>query len=262
MTDMVLTQIDARGVARVTLNRPEIHNAIDDELIADLTDALKRIEHDPKARIVVLAANGKSFCAGGDLNWMKRTAGYSMGENQRDASALARLLNTLNFLAKPTLALVQGPAYGGGVGIVACCDIAIASTAARFTLSEVRLGLLPATISPYVVAAIGQRAARRYFLSAEIFDAGEAARIGLVHKVVDPTQLEAAGAAMLDRLFEGGPASQAASKELIFRVSDQPVTAALEEYTARQIAQARASDEGKEGIAAFLGKRLPSWRQK
>jgi len=259
---MVLTEIESRGVARITLNRPEMHNAIDDELIADLTDALKRIEHDPRVCVVVLAANGKSFCAGGDLNWMKRTAGYSMGENQRDALALARLLNTLNFLAKPTLALVQGPAYGGGVGIVACCDVAIAATAAKFTLSEVRLGLVPATISPYVVAAIGARAARRYFLSAEIFDAGEAARIGLVHKVVDPSQLAAAGAAMIDRLFEGGPASQASSKELIFRVADQPVTAALEDYTARKIAEARASAEGKEGVAAFLEKRLPSWRQK
>ncbi|MGE0736385.1 MAG: enoyl-CoA hydratase/isomerase family protein [Alphaproteobacteria bacterium] len=262
MNQMVLTEIDARGIARIALNRPELHNAIDDELIADLTEALKRVEHDARVRVVVLTGKGKSFCAGGDLNWMKRTAGYSMAENQRDALSLARMLHTLNFLAKPTLALVQGPAYGGGVGMVACCDIVIAATSVKFTLSEARLGLVPATISPYVVAAIGARASRRYFLSAEIFDAGEAHRLGLVHKVVDPSQLEAAGAAMIDRLFEGGPGAQALSKELIFRVADQPITDALEDYTARKIAEARASAEGREGIAAFLEKRLPSWRSK
>lgn len=249
------------GVARLTLNRPEIHNAFDDDLIARLTDALRQVEADPAVRAVVLASSGKSFSAGADLNWMKRMAGYSEAENLADARALAEMLRTLNRLAKPTVALVQGAAFGGGVGLVACCDIAVAATPARFALTEVRLGILPAVISPYVVAAIGERAARRYLLTAERFDAVEAQRIGLVHAVVEPEQLEATGAALLGELAKAGPLALGETKDLIFRVSRGPVDAAMIEDTAGRITRIRASAEGREGIGAFLDKRPPAWLQ-
>ena len=188
----ILTEIREDGVATVTLNRAEVHNAFNDTVIADLTGVLRRLGDDDKVRAVVLRAEGKSFSAGADLGWMQRMAGYGHAENLADAGALAELMRVLNFLPKPTVARVQGAAFGGGVGLVACCDIAIASDAASFSLSEVRLGLIPAVISPYVVAAIGERAARRYFLTAERFDADEALRIGLVHQVVPADQLDSA----------------------------------------------------------------------
>jgi len=215
---------------------------------------------DPDVRAVVLAGAGRSFSAGADLNWMRRTADYSEVENLADARALAGLMRTLDRLPKPTVALVQGAAYGGGVGLVACCDIAVASTAAVFSLSEVRLGLLPSVISPYVVDAIGPRAARRYFLTAERFDAAEARRLGLVHEVVAPEDLEAAGARVLAALAECGPAAQAASKALVARVARGPIDDAMVEDTARRIAALRATPEGREGVMAFLEKRKPSWR--
>ena len=180
----ILTHIDGRGRATMTMNRPELHNAFDDAVISGLTDALKQLDDDPDVRVVTLAASGRSFSSGADLNWMRRMADYSREQNLADAEGLAELMRTLDTLSKPTIALVQGGAYGGGVGLVACCDIAIATGQASFCLPEVRLGLLPAVISPYVVAAIGSRAARRYFLSAETFDAAEAYRLGLVHQVV------------------------------------------------------------------------------
>jgi methylglutaconyl-CoA hydratase len=250
----ILTDIREDGVATVTLNRADVHNAFNDAVIADLTDALCRLGDDDKVRAVVLRAEGKSFSAGADLGWMQRMAGYRHAENLADAGALAELMRVLNFLPKPTVARVQGAAFGGGVGLVACCDIAIASDAAAFSLSEVRLGLIPAVISPYVVAAIGERAARRYFLTAERFDAAEALRIGLVHQVVPAGELDAAVDAILTRLSEGGPAAQRAAK-----VAHRPVDAGLIHDTAERIATIRASSEGREGLAGFLEKRKPAW---
>ena len=247
------------GIARLTLNRPEIHNAFDDDLVRRLTETLRAVEADPAVRAVVLASTGKSFSAGADLNWMKRMAGYSEVENRADAQALAEMLRTLNRLAKPTVALVQGAAFGGGVGLVACCDMVVAATPARFALTEVRLGILPAVISPYVVAAIGERASRRYLLTAERFDAAEAHRLGLVHTLVEPDRLEAAGAELLDALAKAGPQALGETKDLIFRVSRGPVDAAMIADTAERITRIRASDEGREGIGAFLDKRPPAW---
>ena len=248
-----------RGVATLTLNRPEIHNAFDDGLIRALTEALDRIEADAAARVVVLQANGKSFSAGADLNWMRRISGYTEAENLRDAEALATMVRKLNFLPKPTIAAVQGSAFGGGVGLVAACDIAVAVGAASFALSEVRLGLIPAVISPYVVTAIGERAARRYFLTAERFSAAEALRLGLVHEVVAEGELDRAVGRMVEVLLAGGPQAQAATKKLIRRVARGPLNAAVIADTAERIAKVRAGDEAREGIAAFLEKRKPGW---
>ena len=256
----ILTGIREDGIATVTLNRADVHNAFNDALIADMTGALRRLAADEKVRAVVLRAEGKSFSAGADLGWMQKMANYGHDENLRDASALAELMRTLNFLPKPTVARVQGAAFGGGVGLAACCDIAIASETAAFSLSEVRLGLIPAVISPYVVAAIGERAARRYFLTAERFDAAEALRIGLVHQVVPAREIDAAVDAILARLSEGGPAAQRATKDLIFAIAHRPVDAALIHDTAQRIASIRASSEGRERLAGFLKKRKPAWR--
>jgi methylglutaconyl-CoA hydratase len=255
----ILSHIREDGVATVTLNRADVHNAFNDALIADMTGALRRLGADDKVRAVVLRAEGKSFSAGADLGWMQKMANYGHEENLRDASALAELMRTLNFLPKPTVARVQGAAFGGGVGLAACCDIAIASETAAFSLSEVRLGLIPAVISPYVVAAIGERSARRYFLTAERFDAAEALRIGLVHQVVPAREIDAAVDAILARLSQGGPAAQRATKDLIFAVAHRPVDAALIHDTAQRIANIRASSEGREGLAGFLEKRKPAW---
>jgi methylglutaconyl-CoA hydratase len=254
-----LEEIGDNGVARVTLTRTRVHNAFNELVIAELTRSLEGLESDPRVRAVVLAAQGTSFSAGADLTWMERMAGYGTEENLEDARGLAELMRRLNALAKPTLALVQGPAFGGGVGLVACCDIAIAAESASFCLSEVRLGLIPAVISPYVVAAMGQRAARRYFLSAERFSAAEALRLGLVHEVVPDEQLEVRGERLVKAVLSGGPKAQSAAKELIFAVSDRPPDDDLVEETARRIAEVRAGEEAREGIAAFLQKRKPRW---
>ena len=251
--------IDGEGVATLTLNRPEVHNAFDDHLIAGLTTRLRELDHAPDVRVVVLAGNGKSFSAGADLNWMKRMAGFSEGENLRDAVALADLLHTLSALSKPTVARVHGAAYGGGVGLVAACDIAVAGRSASFSLSEVRLGLIPAVISPYVIAAIGERQARRYFLTAERFDAQEALRIGLVHMAVDDVKLDDAVRGIVGHLSKGGPRAQIAAKDLIAAVTDRPIDRKLVEDTADRIARIRVTAEGKEGVAAFLEKRPPAW---
>ena len=256
---IIETDIDGRGAATVWLNRPEVHNAFDDTLIATLTEELRRVEADPKIRVVVLAGRGKSFSAGADLNWMKRMAGYSEAENRRDAEGLAELLRTLNFLRKPTIAAVQGNAYAGGVGLVACCDMVFAVEKASFALTETRLGLIPATIGPYVVAAIGERAARRYFLTAEAFTAAEARRIGLVHEVCKADQLPIVVAQVIDTLVACGPNALAAAKDLIWRVGSGAVDAAMIADTARRIAEIRVSPEGREGIASFLEKRKPQW---
>lgn len=257
---LFVQEIDKRGVARVTLTRAEVHNAFNEALIAELTAALDGIGHDSRVRVVVLAAQGHSFSAGADLNWMKAMAGYSRDENLEDARRLARLMRTLNALPKPTIALVQGPAYGGGVGLAACCDIVIAVEEAKFCLSEVKLGLIPAVISPYVAAKIGEAAARRYFLTAEAFSAWQAERLGLVHEVVDRGALEARGRQVVDALLQGGPLAQRAAKDLVFAVAGGRVDEGLIEDTAARIAELRASDEGREGINAFLEKRKPNWR--
>lgn len=257
--DSLLEETDARGVRRITLNRPGRHNAFDDLLIAELTARLAAAETDPAVRIVVLAGAGKSFSAGADINWMKRMAGYGEAENLADARGLAALMSRLNRLTKPTVAAVQGAAFGGGVGLVACCDIAIASSKASFSLSEVKLGLIPAVISPYVVATIGEAASRRYVLTAERFSAEEAHRLGLVHEVVAPEDLDGAVAAMLDRLLACGPEAQGAAKDLVFAVGARPIDADLVEETAVRIAGVRAGPEAQEGLAAFLEKRKAAW---
>ena len=256
----VLTEIDGRGVARITLNRPEVRNAMNAAFIRDLTEAVETVGADESVRVVILTGKGKGFCAGADLAWMRETADYSVDENYADSGRLGRMLNRLNTLPRPVIGLINGHAFGGGIGLVACCDIAIASSAAKFSLSEVRLGLTPATISPYVVRRIGQSHARRYFLTAEVFDAARAEDIGLVHRVADPDGLEARGQEFIDLLLLGGPKSQAISKDLIFRVSDRELDKELIDWTSRLIADVRASDEGREGASAFLEKRKPAWQ--
>jgi methylglutaconyl-CoA hydratase len=253
--------IECQGpVGLVTLNRPERHNAFDDSLIAELTEAFRSMEAEDGIRLVVLSGTGKSFSAGADLNWMKRMAGFSMEENRRDAMALAALMRTLAHLRKPTIARVQGAAYGGGVGLVACCDVAVATQNATFSLSEARLGLIPAVISPYVVAAIGERAARRYFLTGERFEAAEAWRLGLVHDIApDESELDEKVGAIVDAMLSCSPAAQKEAKELIRAVAGRPVTSEIAQDTAERIAKLRASPEGREGVAAFLEKRRPSW---
>ncbi len=248
------------GVARITMARPEKHNAFDDVLIADLTDAFERAGADDAVRVVILEAEGKSFSAGADLGWMERMADYSEEENLADARKLAHMVRVLNELPRPTIARVQGAAFGGGVGLVAACDIALASHAASFCLSEARLGLIPSVISPYVVEAIGARAARRYFQTAERFDAEQAQALGLVHEVVPRERLDSRLAELVGHLLDNGPAAMAASKELIRRVASGPVDDAMVEDTARRIADIRATAEGREGLRAFLEKRGPKWR--
>lgn len=259
MSGTVMAEVDG-GVGIVTLNCPERHNAFDDVLVADLTEALRDAERDDAVRIVVLSSTGKSFCAGADLNWMQRAAGYGEDENLRDARNLARLLRSLNELAKPTIARVQGAAYGGGVGLIAACDIAIATFEAQFALTEVKLGIIPAVISPYVIAAIGERKARRYMLSAERFSASEAYRIGLLHEIVPSArELDEAIGDLVDALLACGPQAQAEAKDLILNVSGRPITDAVVADTAHRITRVRASREGREGMSAFLEKRKPVW---
>ena len=254
------TTVDGRGVATVTLTRPEVHNAFNDRVIAELAATFARLAADEAVRVLVLTGAGASFSAGGDLDWMRSMTAYTEAENHRDALALAQMLDALDRFPKPTVARVNGAALGGGVGLVACCDIAVAADTAKFSLSEVRLGLIPATISPYVVRKIGESKARRYFLTAEVFEAADAEKLGLVHEVVPTAGMAEAADWFIKRLREGGPASQAAAKQLIARVAGAPLDEALMEDTAQRIAHQRASPEGKEGTEAFLAKRNPSWR--
>jgi len=259
MYNNIITEVD-RGVAIITLNRPERHNAFDDALIAELSDAIDRMAADPAVRVLVISSTGKSFCAGADLNWMKRAAGYSSEENLRDARALAGMLRRLAHCPKPTVARIQGPAYGGGVGLVACCDVAIATYDAEFSLTEVKLGLIPAVISPHVIAAIGERYARRYMLTAERFSAAEAYRIGLLHEMVaDEDSLDEALGEIVDALLKNGPRAIAECKELIQAVAWKPLSDAILDDTAQRITRLRASEEGREGMTAFLEKRKPNW---
>jgi methylglutaconyl-CoA hydratase len=260
MTEKSVTvSVDARGVATVCLNRPEKHNAFDDTMIAELMDVFQSLAVDPQARVMVLRSTGRSFSAGADLGWMKRMAGYSHEQNYQDARCLAQMLHALNEMPKPTIARIQGAAFGGAVGLVACCDMAVASHQASFALSEVRIGLIPATISPYVIEAIGSRQARRYFLTAERFDAERALQIGLISERVEASLLDDRINSLIDTMLGNGPAAVAAAKQLIFDMAGRPVTEALLEDTSQRIAGIRVSAEGQEGLGAFLDKRSPRW---
>lgn len=248
------------GVAVLTLNRPEVHNAFDDALIAELTAAYEAAGRDPGVRAILLRANGVSFCAGADLNWMRRMAAYSLDENLEDAGRLGALMRTIDTCPKPTLARVHGSAFAGAIGLIACSDIAVAVPEALFAVTEVRIGLIPAVISPYLVRAMGARQARRYFLTAERFDAATALSLGLVHDVVALEELDAAIARHLKALTAGSPAALAATKDLVAAV-DRPLSDAVIADTARRIAHQRASRDGREGLTAFLEKRKPEWGQ-
>ena len=247
------------GAAVLWLNRPQLRNAFDENMIAEVKDAFDALERDPAVRAVVLAGKGKVFCAGADLDWMKRMKGMSREENREDALAFAKMLHRIYTLAKPTVARVQGAAYAGGIGLLAACDIAVASHDTEFCLSEVKLGLAPATISPYVVAAMGERAARRYCVTAERFPAAEAYRIGLIQEITLPAELDGTVNAILGELVQGAPGAQASAKEMLRQVAGAPIDHRLIAQTAERIAALRVSDEGQEGMAAFFEKRNPAW---
>jgi methylglutaconyl-CoA hydratase len=255
----MLQQSIQSGVATLTLDRPEVRNAFNDELIARLTIAFHELGERADVRCIVLAANGQAFCAGADLNWMKRMANYTREENLEDAHKLARMLEVVYRCPKPTVARVQGDVYAGGTGLVAACDMAVSVDTAHYCLSEVKLGLIPATVSPYVVRAMGGRAAHRYFLTAERFGAAEARRIGLVHEVVTADALDGAVAAITQALLQAGPEAVASCKKLLHDVVGHDIGAGLVRRTVEGIADIRASEEGREGIQSFLAKRKPSW---
>lgn len=261
MSENIAFHRDPRGVVTLTLNRPDKHNAFGDELIADLTRILGELDRDPTVRVVVLTGAGRSFSAGADLNWMRAMAGYTEQQNLEDALKLADLMDTLDRLGKPTVARVNGHAFGGAVGLIACCDIAVASKKARLCLSEVRLGLVPAAISPYVIAAIGPRHARRLFQTAEAIKAKKARKIGLVHLVADPEELDEKVAEQVDMLLKAGPQALAEAKRLVRDVAgaQDERREALRQSTAALIARLRVGAEGQEGLNAFLEKRPPAW---
>ncbi|MDF1748455.1 MAG: enoyl-CoA hydratase/isomerase family protein [Alphaproteobacteria bacterium] len=260
MSDQKFTILRDGPVARLCLTNPDRHNAFDDDLILGLTEAFIALGEEPDIRAIILMAEGKSFSAGADLTWMQRVAGYSFDENLADAGALAEMLRVINFLPKPVIARVQGAAFGGGVGLVACCDIAIGSSRASFCLSEVKLGIIPSAISPYVVDAIGARAARRYFQTAERFDAPTALRLGLLHEVVEEDGLDAAVGAVVQSILAVGPIAAKEAKDLVFAV-DRPITSEVIDDTVHRIARLRATSEAKEGMAAFFEKRSPAWKK-
>jgi len=249
------------GIVRVTLNRPKIHNAFDEVLIAQLTSTFRDLDNDNSVRVVILDAAGKSFSAGADLNWMKRMSNYSQAENYEDSQHLADLMSSLYRMKCPTIAAVQGAAYGGGVGLVACCDIAISSDNASFCLSEVKLGLIPAVISPYVVRAMGERAAKRYFITAESFDASRACELGLISEIVLRAELEAKVIDVAELILNNGPEAVIEAKQLINDITDNPINEKLKLMTSSRIASIRASTQGKEGVNAFLDKREADWDQ-
>ncbi len=260
MTDFVRVERDGH-LASVVLNRPERNNAFDEELIAGLTGAFEDLAKTKDVSIVVVKGEGKSFCAGADINWMKKAATYSREENIRDAQPLARMLAALDRMPQTTIARIQGPVYGGGVGLVAACDIAVATDEATFCLSEVRLGLVPAVISPYVLRAIGERTARRYFQTAEVFDAAQALRIGLIHETVASTAIDERISGLVKQLKTGAPGARAAAKQLVAAVAGRRIDEAVILETAQLIADMRAKPEAREGLSAFLEKRKPSWSQ-
>jgi methylglutaconyl-CoA hydratase len=259
VTETVKLQIDARGIARITLHRPERHNAFDDDVISTLRRRFDAVAAHDHVRAVVLQAQGESFSAGADIAYMRRMAGYSEAQNRADALALAEMLQALKSLPVPTIAQVQGAAIGGGVGLVACCDVAIAADSAQFALSEVRLGLIPATIGPYVVAAIGERAALRYFTTGERFSAARAAELGLISETASAAALESRVEALLNDILKGGPCAVRAAKRLVRDISGRALNPDLLADTAQRIAALRVSPEGQEGLGAFLAKRPASW---
>lgn len=256
---MVITETDSRGVATVTLNNADKHNAFDDQLIAQISATFDALEADLGVRIVILQATGRSFSAGADLAWMRRMADYSYDENHRDATLMAAMFRRINTLSKPTIARVHGAAFGGGVGLAAVCDLVFATPAASFCLSEVKLGLIPAVISPFVVAAIGPRAARRFCMTAERFSAATALELGLVSELCEEAELDNRIQAIIEKLLINGPAAMAASKQLVADVAGAPINDELVAETSRRIAEIRGSDEGREGLNAFLEKRSASW---
>jgi len=246
-------------IARVTLNRPEVRNAFNEALIAELRHTFTTLGQDPTLRAIVLAAEGKAFCAGADLNWMKAMAGYSWEENHADATRLADMLWAIYSCPVPVIARVQGDVYAGGVGLVACADVVVAVDSAGFCLSEAKLGLLPATIGPYVVKALGEQASRRYFVTAERFSSAEAKALGLVHEVVAADALDAKVDELVAAITANGPAAVRACKQLVKDVAARPITPELRDDTARRIADIRASAEGRDGVQSFLNKSKPSW---
>jgi methylglutaconyl-CoA hydratase len=250
----------AGPIATVTLNRPEVRNAFNERMIAELSAAFTALDTHDDVRAVVLAANGKAFCAGADLNWMKKMAGYSDDENRADAMRLAGMLSAVYRCSKPVIARVNGDAYAGGMGLLAACDIVVAVDSAHFCLSEARLGLIPATIAPYVIRALGEQASRRYFVTAEAFDCASALRLGLVSEAVSAEQLDATVAQLAQTLCANGPQAVRACKRLVQDIAGRELSDALIEDTAARIAKTRAGAEGREGVASFLEKRQPGWR--
>ena len=259
MTAELLMVESKAGVARVTLNRPEVRNAFNAELIAHITRTFNDLGQQQDVRCIVLAANGSAFCAGADLNWMRSMADYTREQNLADAAQLAAMMQTIYACPKPTIACIQGDVYAGGMGLVAACDMAVSVDTANFCLSEVKLGLLPSTISPYVIRAMGERAAHRYFLTAERFNAAEALRIGFVHEVVTTNALAAKVAELSAALCNAGPDAVRLCKKLVQDVAGKDMTPELLELTVASIADVRVSAEGREGLQAFLQKRQPNW---
>jgi methylglutaconyl-CoA hydratase len=259
MSHKVLSQVDADGNATVTLNRPEVHNAFDPDMVDALTAALKKLEADDRVRAVVLTGAGRSFCAGADIEHMKRSAGYSREQNLENARATAMMLQTLCHLEKPTIACVRGAVRGGGVGLVSACDMAVAERGATFRLSEVKLGIIPAMISPFVIAAIGRRYAHRYMMTGEEFDAAEAYRIGLVHDICEEPDLSVLVGRMLAQLYSSGPRAVTAVKRLIPEVAGARIDDKLMEAVSQRIAAVRVTAEAQEGLSAFLEKRKTAW---
>jgi methylglutaconyl-CoA hydratase len=259
MTFTTLTISREGKTATVTLNRPEVRNAFNETTIAELTQAFRELGDDADLRAIVLAANGTAFCAGADLNWMKKMAGYTHAENHADALQLAEMLRTIYLCPKPVVAKVQGDCYAGGMGLVAACDIIVAADEVNFCLSEVKLGLIPATISPYVIKAMGENASRRYFLTAERFGAREALRIGFAHDVVAADALDFKVGEIVKALLNNSPNAVREAKVLVREVAGQTVNDALLADTAERIAQIRASEQGREGVASFLENPTPWW---
>jgi methylglutaconyl-CoA hydratase len=261
MTASRTLDISRQGVvARVHLNRPDLRNAFNDAVIAEISAAFRELGADRALRVIVLGGHGKTFCAGADLNWMRAMADYSWEQNRADAQGLAEMLWTVYSCPLPVVGRIHGDCYAGGMGLAAACDVLVAADTAHFCLSEARLGLLPATIGPYVVRALGEQASRRHFATAERFSAAEAHRLGFVHELCTPAELDARVDSIVQALVANGPAAVKACKQLVHDIAGQPITAALREDTARRIADIRASAEGREGVQAFLQKRSPSWQ--
>ena len=259
MSNKVLSHIDADGNATIVLNRPEVHNAFDPEMVEALTATLTKLESNPKVRAIVLTGSGTNFCAGADIEHMKKSAKFSRAQNLESARATALMMHTLYKLEKPSVACVRGAVRGGGVGLVAACDIAIAERGATFRLSEVKLGIIPAMISPYVIAAIGEHMAHRYMLSGEEFDSAEAYRIGLVHDICEEPELNANVGRMLAHLYSSGPNAVVAIKRLIPEVACSDIDESIVEKTAQRTAEIRTTAEAQEGLSAFLEKRKAAW---